>query len=236
MKILAIQNCEIEGFGLYEQYLLAQEVEHKVVHAYRERALPPVEGFDAILIGGTPISAYAVSEHFFLQREYGYLRHALAAGVPCFGICCGAQILAQLLGAQVQKCWQREIGGYEVRLTSAGQKDPLLDGFPRSFPVFHWHGDTFEIPVGAQLLVEGDDCRNQLFRCGNVVGVQFHLEVTSKDASVWVEEYAAELAEFGKSKAQVVKECLEREREMRPLAYQLLHNFFEVAAGGFRNV
>lgn len=229
MKILAIQNCEIEGFGLYDEYLLAQESEHRVVHAYRERALPPVEAFDAILIGGTPISAYDARDFPFLQRECEYLRQALAARKPCFGICCGAQILAQLLGAEVRKCSRREIGGYEVRLTSAGQSDPLLDGFPLSFPVFHWHGDTFEIPVGAQLLVEGDDCRNQVFRCGNVVGVQFHLEVTSNDASVWADEYAAELAELGKTKAQVVTECREREREMRPLAYRLLHNFFEVA-------
>jgi GMP synthase (glutamine-hydrolysing) len=226
---LAIQNCEIEGFGLYEQYLRAQEVEHSVVHAYRERALPPFDGFDAILIGGTPVSAYATHEHPFLERECEYLRHALAAAKPCFGICCGAQMLAQLLGAQVQKCSQREIGGYQVRLTSAGQNGPLLDGFPLSFPVFHWHGDTFEIPAGAELLVEGDDCRNQLFRCGNVVGVQFHLEVTSKDVSVWADEYAPELAEFGKSKAQVVTECHKREREMRLLAHQLLHNFLEVA-------
>ena len=228
MKILAIQNCEIEGFGLYELYLLDREIDYRVVHAYRDRTLPPVEAFDAILIGSTPISAYAAGEYPFLQRECEYLQRALAAGKPCLGICCGAQILAQLLGAQVRKCKRKEIGGYELHLTPEGQNDPLLHGFPPLFPVFHWHGDTLDIPADAQLLVEGDDCRNQLFRCGKVVGVLFHLEVTGNVASLWADEYAAELAELGKSKAQVVAECRKREQAMKPLADQLLGNFVKL--------
>ena len=224
MRILSIQNCEIEGFGLYEQHLIAREIDCQVVHAYQGHPLPPFKAFDAIFIGGTPISAYAAHEHPFLQAEIAYLERALAAKKPCLGICCGAQILAQLLGARVGKCEHREIGGYRVRLTPAGQKDPLLDGFPPRFPVFHWHGDTFELPGDAELLVEGDDCRNQLFRSGSVVGVQFHLEVTSRDAAAWADAYADELAQVGKSKAQVIAECHKQEPEMRVLVTRLLDN------------
>jgi len=232
MRILALQNCEIEGFGLYGGHLAARKIGCHVMHAYRGHALPSFEMFDAILVGGTPVSAYAAHEHTFLQAEVAYLAQALDAGKPCLGICCGAQILAQLLGARVGRCEQMEVGGYRVHLTLAGQRDPLLDGFPPSFPVFHWHGDTFDVPCSADLLVEGELCRNQMFRRGNVVGVQFHLETTVEDVSAWTDAYADELAQAGKSKAQVIAECRDREPEMRDLALRLIDNWIRVIAGG----
>ena len=229
MKILAIQNCSAEGFGCYERYLLAWGIEVRVVHAYRDDPLPAVNGVDAILVGGTPISAYVAHEHAFLRRECEYLRLAMMADKACFGICCGGQVLAQLLGASVGKCAQKEIGGYEVWLTDAGQRDGVLNGFPARFPVFHWHGDTFAVPDGGELLVEGEGCRNQMFRRGNVIGVQFHLEVTSREAGVWAEEYADELAACGKTRADVIRECQEREEEMVALAGVLMENFLKLA-------
>lgn len=225
MKLLSIQNCDLEGFGLYEQHLLHRAVDYSVIHAYRDEPLPPIETVDGLLIGGTPISAYAAEEYPFLHRELAYLEQAIAAGTPCFGICCGAQMLAQILGAPVHRCARMEIGGYQVRLTDAGQHDPLLKGFPEQFHVFHWHGDTFEIPEGGTLLVEGIACRHQLFRHGAVLGVQFHLEVTPEEAERWAEAYANELAALGKSKAQLLQECREHEQEMATLAARLMDNW-----------
>jgi len=225
MRLLSIQNCEIEGFGLYEQHLLHRAVDYSVLHAYRDAPFPPIETVDGLLIGGTPISAYAAGEHPFLRREMAYLEQAIAAGIPCFGICCGAQRLAQILGAQVHRCAQMEIGGYQVHLTDAGQHNRLLQGFPVQFPVFHWHGDTFEIPEGGTLLVEGEGCRHQLFRHGTVLGVQFHLEVTPRQMELWTEAYADELAALGKSKAQLVQEYREHEQAMATLAAHLMDNW-----------
>jgi GMP synthase-like glutamine amidotransferase len=217
MRVLAIQNCSIEGFGIYEQVLRGRGIDYKLVHAYRDEPLPPLEGFDAILIGGTPISAYEAHSHPFLLAEREYLEKAVQEGKACFGICCGAQILAQILGATVHRCGQMEVGVYKAQLTEAGRSDVLLKGFPAHFPVFHWHGDTFELPTGAELLVEGEICRNQMFRWGNTVGVQFHLEVTGTEAGTWVDEYRDELAEFGRGKAEVIAECQEQEPEMEVL-------------------
>lgn len=230
MRILAIQNCEAEGFGLYERYLIDHEVDYSVVHPYRDGSLPPVEDFDAILIGGTPVAAYELHQHPFLQDESAYLQQALRLQVPCLGICFGAQILALILGADVRRCAEKEVGTYEVRLTAAGRTDPVLEGFAPRFSVFQWHGDTFDVPAGAALLAQGDSCRNQLFRRDNVVGVQFHLEVTCHEAAAWADVYADELAQFGKSKAQLVDECRAHEDEMRPLAERLLQNVLEHVA------
>jgi GMP synthase (glutamine-hydrolysing) len=70
----------------------------------------------------------------------------------------------------------KEIGAMPVTLTEDGAADPLFGGFDREFPVFQWHGDTFRIPFGATWLAQSSDCKNQAFRKGNLVGVQFHLE------------------------------------------------------------
>ena len=229
MKVLMIQNCDIEGFGLYEQYLVDHGIDHSLVRADLDELFPPHEEFDAILIGGTPISAYAAQEYPFLLAEREFLRQAVFDGKACLGTCCGAQILAQILGAEVHRCKQMEIGAYRVRLTGAGRRDALLQDFPHHFPVFHWHGDTFSVPEAAELLVEGEVCRNQMFRQGKVVGVQFHLEATSIEAGVWADAYRDELVSVGKTSEEVVRECQEYELEMERMAMCLLDNFFELA-------
>lgn len=227
-KILIIQNCEVEGFGLYEKYFIDNSIEYAVIHPYRDGSFPQAGLYDIFLIGGTPISINNAADHFFLRRESEYLMEAIQDKKPCLGICGGGQLLAKLLGASVTKCPVKEIGGYEVRLTDSGRKDPLFKGFPRSFPVFHWHGDTFEIPAGAELLAEGDDCQNQLFRLNNIIGVIFHLEITCQDAGNWADAYSTELTEFGKTKEQIMAECKERETERRALAKLFISNFLDM--------
>ena len=136
-------------------------------------------------------------------------------------------MIAQILGATVRRNPVMEIGGYEVSLTAAGERSPLLRDFPGRFPVFHWHGDTFDIPEGAQHLVEGDLCRNQMFRLGNAVGVQFHLETSADEAAIWAAAYPQELECMAKTPEQVVGECGQREARRRTLAARLVSNFLD---------
>ncbi len=231
MRVLALQNCVTEGFGLYGRWLVEHGLPHTIVDTWRGGPLPPPEGVDAILVGGTPASAYALDGHPHLVAVREYLRAAIARGTPCLGVCFGSQLLALLLGGAVRANPVKELGGYEARLTPEGRGDPLLRGFPERFPVFQWHGDTFTLPPGATLLVEGDDCRNQMFRRGGVVGVQFHFDVTAADAAAWADAYGDELAAFGRTKARIVEECRAREPAMRRLADLLLTNFFAAARG-----
>ncbi len=226
MRVLVIQNCAAEGIGLYEQYLIDHHIEYEIFHAYRSGRFPRLRRYDVFFVGGTPISAYEVHKHPFLKREWGYLKRVVEADRPYFGICCGGQLLARLLGAKVRRNPRMEIGGYEVELTAEGKKDPLFQGFPNRFPVFHWHGDTFDIPAGARRLVEGGECANQAFRYNNAVALQFHLEVRARDAAQWADQYGDELRQVNKNKATIVAECKRREPEMKRLAYRLLDNFF----------
>ncbi len=227
MKVLILQNCEYETLGSYERYLTDSGITCDVVHTYRE-SLPNPADYSMLLVGGTPDSAYNRATVPYLSQVYATLATAAKDNIPCFGVCCGAQLLAEIIGGRVYRNPEMEIGGYRVALTPDGQNDPLLDGFPPQWPVFHWHGDTFDLPQQVKLLARGEKCRNQLFRCGTIAGVQFHLEVTSAEAQQWVHRYADELPRVGKSAQQVVAECRAFESEMQHLAVRLMQNYLSL--------
>ena len=233
-RVLIIQNDQTENLGLYQRHLEERAISYHVVHAYRMReddAYLPVGEFDAFIIGPTPISANTVEQHGFLRKEWRYLKEIVESGKPCLGVCCGGQMLARLLGAEVVSSPSKEVGGYEVRLTEAGRRDPLFKGFPETFPVYHWHTDMFKVPPGGEQLVEGDPCPIQAYGWRNVRGVIFHLEIDRREASRWADAYSAELVAVGKTREQVLEECAEREPEMRRLAYLLMDNFLGLGKG-----
>ena len=228
MKILFLQNCETEGMGIFEEYFSDHRFEYEIFPAYRGKRFPAIDKYSAFLVGGTPISVNQLHQHHFLRKEWHYLQKVLRLNKPYLGICFGGQLLARLLGANVNRCPQMEIGGYEVRLTPAGQKSKIFQDFPEYFPVFHWHGDTFGIPPGSRLLVEGRDCKHQAFSYKNALALQFHLEVTSREAEKWARKYKNELRLFNKTKTRVVNESKRKEKEMKRLAFLLLDNFFQL--------
>jgi len=232
MRVLIVQNDETENLGLYEEYLKENSVDHEVLHAYSmppEMEFPATGNFDLFIIGATPISANDVNEHDFLRKEWGFLGEVIESSKPCLGVCCGGQMLARRLGASVRRSPEKEVGGYHVRLTELGRADPLFAGFPEEFPVFHWHGDMFEVPPGGGLLVEGEPCPIQAFERGNVRGVIFHLEIGASEAARWADAYPAELEAVGKTREQVLEECRVREPEMSRLARLLMDNFLGMA-------
>jgi GMP synthase-like glutamine amidotransferase len=228
IRVLIVQNDETESLGLYEQYLSEDGIDHQILHAYGLGPISPfpsVESFDAFIIGPTPISANDVESHNFLRREWSFLGEVVDSRKPTLGVCCGGQMLARRLGGKVSRSPEREVGGYEVRLTEVGETDPLFAGFPRDFPVFHWHAEMFQVPPGGDLLVKGAPCPIQSFGLGSIRGVIFHLEITSADAARWADAYPKELEAVGKTKEQVVEECRVKELEMRRLANLLMDNF-----------
>ena len=225
MKFLGIQNCEIEGFGLYEKLLREMGVEFNTFPAFSGSPLPAQTDYQAILVGGTPISAYALKGHPFLVAQERYLRSAVRREKPCLGICFGAQLLAKILGGGVHQASQKEIGVYDLELTAEGKAEPLLRGFPPRFPAFQWHGDAFDLPPGAKLLAKGAGCPSQMFSCGRAVGVLFHLEVAAGEVAAWAKAYAPELRGFGKSSGTLLSEVRAQEQNIRKLARVFVENF-----------
>ncbi len=225
MRTLLIQNCAVEGFGIYESFLVERGLPYDVVRSF-ETSLPSLAPYGAIMVGGTPDAVYERGRLPYLAAVHSFLASAAEEGVPCLGICAGAQLLASALGAEVRPHRTKEIGVSGVVLTPAGEEDPILRGFPGSFEVFQWHGDTFGIPEGGHLLARGSVCTNQMFKYENVVGTQFHLETTRSEALRWADVYGPELAAMGKTAADIRNEFQGREETMTSLALRLMENFF----------
>ncbi len=143
-----------------------------------------------VILGGS-MNVDQVDEYPFLSREVEWIQQALAAGLPTLGICLGAQLLAKALGARVYPNRVKEIGWYRVDLTPHADRDALFEGGGKRITVFHWHGDTFDLPPGTIRLAENQHCRNQAFRYGrSAYGLQFHIEMTQALIESWLDESA----------------------------------------------
>jgi GMP synthase (glutamine-hydrolysing) len=193
MHVLAFRHVPFEGLGHIEPILRTQGIEVRTVDLYREgetaadpaaaTGLNPAAAAGLIFMGG-PMSANDPLP--YLEQEIAILRGALERGQPVLGICLGSQLLARAAGARVYPNPRKEIGWFEVALTTAGLADPVLAGFGPRRTVFHWHGETFDLPPGAEWLAQSDACRHQAFRLGrNAYGLQFHLEVTPPMIEDW---------------------------------------------------
>jgi GMP synthase (glutamine-hydrolysing) len=163
-------------------------------------AQPNVDRYQGLIVLGGPMNVDDQHRHPHLRVELLAIEAALRQGKPVLGICLGAQLLAHVLGAPVSHHVRKEIGWYDLQLTSAGRHDRVLGHLGERAPVFQWHGCTFALPSSAEQLARTDTCEQQAFRFGtNAYGFQFHLEATAAMIERWLRlpVYREELATAG---------------------------------------
>jgi GMP synthase (glutamine-hydrolysing) len=226
--VLIVQNCEAESSGSIPDYLRRRQIPYTILHSYLRQPFPATSELQAVINLGSPLSVTTYQEHDFLRDLYGFTSEVVRADLPYFGICFGGQFLAKVLGARVERNPVKEIGLYDIRLTEAGANDPLFEGFATPFPAIHWHSDTFRVPFGAQLLAEGDDCKNQAFRSGRFIALQFHPEAGSSEVANWCDAYPHELLEAGKNREQVLAAARKADVAIRQGCDRLLDGFFRM--------
>ena len=178
--IVIFQHAESEGPGKVRSFLEASGYHLETVFWPDQRAAPvlpkPVAG--CVILGGA-MNVQQHRVHPWLVEEKRQLEKILNAGIPLLGICLGAQMIADVLGARIFQNPQEEIGWWPVDFTSeAAEKFPAL---PASATVLHWHGDTFSLPKDSIRIATSAGCKEQgfLYR-QNVLGLQFHPEVDPK--------------------------------------------------------
>ena len=194
MKVHYLQHVAFEGLSSIEPFLKERNHELSSTHLYRGESLPNVDEFDWLIVMGGPMGIYDYDEYTWLKSEKEFIKSAIDSGKIVLGICLGAQLIADVLGAKVTKNAHREIGWFDISKTAAAENTILADAIPDSSEVFHWHGDTFGIPEGATSLVKSAACDNQGFILNDrVVGFQFHLETTLESASALIENCRDEL-------------------------------------------
>lgn len=198
MSVLIIKNIVTEGPGTIEDFLRKEDIPFSIIELGLGEIPPPLEGFDTLVIMGGPMGVYEMDKYPHLMIESRIIREAINRNMRVLGICLGAQMVAYCLGAEVYPGQEKEIGWYHIELTGDGLKDPFMrklaihpqvGDFWRRFKVFHWHGDTFELPMSAMLLASSELYKNQAFRYGNnVYGFQFHIEVTKEILIDWFKD------------------------------------------------
>ena len=198
MRVHYMQHVAFEGPGALTEWVARRGHELTATHVYRRDFEHPAD-FDMLVVLGGPMSPGQELEHPWLASEKALIRRAIGDGKLVVGICLGAQIIAEVLGAAVTHNPYKEIGWYPVDLTAAGADSSAFGVLPARFDTLHWHGDTFAIPPGARHTATSAACTNQGFEYGDgrVVGLQFHLEATPESWALLCDHAATDLASGG---------------------------------------
>lgn len=181
LKIHCFQHVDFEDIGCIKDW--CDIYRHKVTYTrfFQDEPIPNSDDFDWLIIMGGPMNIYDEGKHPWLEKEKMAIRQAITEGKTIIGICLGAQLIADVLGAKVHSNSEKEIGWFNIVLTENGRSSRIFGNTENEFKVFHWHGDSFDLPAGSVHLASSEGYRNQAFLYRDrVLGLQFHLEITEQ--------------------------------------------------------
>jgi len=241
MRIHCFQHAAHEGPGMLLEWASLHDYTVSFTYFFETPAiLPSLNEFDLLWIMGGYMNVDEERRFPWLKLEKAFIRQALEKGKQVLGICLGSQLLASALGSKVYAAAQKEIGFFPIFFTSNALAHPLFGHFKSSYPVFHWHGDTFDLPPGALLAASTPACPNQAFLVESrihkndedvheyrALGLQFHPEMNEESLELMSETDKNEIEEGG-PRVQSIEEirkgysCLHQNR--RDL-FQLMDKF-----------
>ena len=177
-------HVPFEGPGLISEWVKKKGHRMEFTRFYEGMDLPDKAVTDMLVVMGGPMNVKDFHMHPWMEGEIQWVKEFIASGKPVLGICLGAQILAAALGAHVYPGKNKEIGWFDLRFLPCLGEYKICSGLPDTRKVFHWHGDTFDIPDGAVRIAESKAFPNQGFLYGKtVLALQFHLEMTPEMVS-----------------------------------------------------
>jgi GMP synthase (glutamine-hydrolysing) len=166
-----------------------------------------VQEADLLLVMGGPIGVCDAPEYPYLTAEIDLIRDRLRLGRAVLGICLGSQLMAAALGAKVYPGTAGvELGWGPIALTEQGREHALAHIAGQSAPVLHWHGDTFDLPLGTTLLASTGQYRNQAFSFGrHGLALQFHVETDLPELEQWFVAFANDIRALGNGKLSTLR-------------------------------
>lgn len=197
--VLVIQNTRIESSGYLGELLSRDGFDITSINAKHE--IIPNKKFSLVVILGAPESA---NDDFpYLIEEQELIKNSVNDDIPVLGICLGSQLIAKTFGAKIYSGPKKEIGFYnDLKISS---DSTFFSGFQNPFTVFHWHGDTFDLPQGALRLASSEHYPNQAFQYKSAIGLQFHLEVNEEMVNLWLDNTKEKLQKISYINPQEIR-------------------------------
>jgi GMP synthase-like glutamine amidotransferase len=220
LRALILQHEEPTPPGHVTEWLEEHGAEVELFRIDLEDREVDPSGYDLIVSLGSEFAAFDDS-HAFVPREARLMSRAVDADVPVLGLCFGGQMLARVLGGEVVRGPESEIGWLPVRT-----RDPEL--VPEG-PWFQWHFDVLTAPPGSTVVAE-TDLGTQAFVAGRSLGLQFHPEVTPQIMKEWVRAYRHELDAEGVDPDALLVETTRRAQDAKRTSWQLLERYLDRVA------
>lgn len=175
MKIYCLQHDPHVTAGTIPDWANSRNVNFKTFELYNENLFHPEPDEDAaLIILGGPMNIYETEKYPFLNDSRKIIKDFIDSGKKVLGICLGAQLISDLMGAKVVRNDHKEIGWWEVQVRNTG----ILADYPPLPFLFHWHEDVFELPEAALLWASTGISSHQAYTLGeNLLAIQFHPEV-----------------------------------------------------------
>ncbi|HEX4694145.1 glutamine amidotransferase [Sphingomonas sp.] len=196
-RALVLRHVDHEGIAGYREPVEAAEYDIQRVAAHHAGcAKLDTMSPDLLVVMGGPMGVYDTDRFPWLIDEIAVIRRRLIADRPTLGICLGSQLIAAAMGVDVRKGPVREIGFAPLDITEAGAQGPLRQ--LAGVDVLHWHGDTFDVPEGTDLLATTPLYAQAFARGRNVLALQFHAEMGEDDRfEHWLANDTADIAAAG---------------------------------------
>jgi len=190
--LTVFRHISCEGPGYLAEVLDRQAIPYRLIRIDANEPVPDsIEDSSGLVFMGGPMS---VNDPLpWIEPELALIRMAQEKGLPVLGHCLGGQLIARALGGTISANPVTEIGWHPVRSAGTAAADDWLRGIPAKPALFHWHGETFSIPEGAEHILENDNCVHQAFAIGNTLALQCHVEMTAPMVSEWAALYKDEL-------------------------------------------
>ncbi len=196
MRLHYFQHVSFEGLGSIEPWAKEMAYDVTSTRLFDKDPFPSLDDIDWLIVLGGPMGIYEEDNYPWLSAEKKYIEHAVVQGKIVLGICLGAQLIADVLGAKIYSNKHQEIGWFPIKKTPETAQTRLADFLPVEIDAFHWHGDTFDIPTGAIHIAQSEACENQGFIYDDhVVALQFHLETLEQSAKDLVDNCQDDITE-----------------------------------------
>lgn len=226
MNAFVLQHADFEGPAAIVTWLSKNNFHIRYINLYVQHRFPDIKEVDWLVVMGGPMSVNDEKDFPWLKEEKEFIRNCIEAGKKVVGICLGSQLIANSLGYRVYPNTKKEIGWFPIRKVES--KSHLAHLIPEEITVFHWHGETFDLPAGAHLVASSEACKNQIFTLNtNVLALQCHPEMTLESISEIITgaEDELKLAEYVQDAGTIKTKASEFATPGNKLLFALLDEF-----------